>query len=111
MSDGAANLELWFRVGNLALVLIGIGGVLVKISSLATRFEMVGNQTTKEIGELKTNVAELQKVLAAVAVQDNRLDTMDKQNLADREQMRRIEFTLNQLLVPRRVTDGEHPRP
>jgi hypothetical protein len=30
--------------------------------------------------------------------------------LSDREQMRRIEFTLNQLLVPRRQTDGEHPR-
>lgn len=107
MSDGAANLELWFRVGNFALVLIGIGGVLVKISSLATRFEMVGNQTQKEIAELKTNVSELQKVITVQAVSTRMIENLQdelKELRGEVKDLRRGKGFIQEAI------DGEYPR-
>lgn len=107
MSDPSAVLDTWLRVGNIALVLIGIGGVLVKMSALATKLEMVGTRTTTEISELKTNVAKLQEVIVAQALSDR--DISDLRRQLDRVSEEVKDLRHGRGFVQRSV-DGEWPK-
>jgi hypothetical protein len=87
-----AELDLAIK----ALELVGFLGsaalILFRMGRITERFEMIGQQQATEITALKLSVEKLSLLMTEVALQKQRLDTMDRrQELMDKryEDLRR----------------------
>lgn len=63
----------------LVVFLGGVGATIWKMGSAITRFEIIGTQQAKEIGELKETVKEVSKVIVQQALQTQGMDLIREQ--------------------------------
>lgn len=78
MSENIASLDSILKLCEIGSILIGGGMVFYKLGRTTSAMEAAMALQAKEISELKEDVKVVGHLLTAVAVQDQRLDTMDK---------------------------------
>jgi len=66
----STELEIIFRVAEIAAILGGGGLILIRLGRAIERFEQVGQQQGKEISELKEAIKSNNEVIVKVAVQN-----------------------------------------
>ncbi len=84
------DAEVVRLIVELGMLIIMVAGILARLSSLATRFEMIGKQQASEIKELKEAVKELIQQTA-------RLDRIDERQLAEGKRVDELTARFNRL--------------
>lgn len=79
-----ANLTLVLQVVEIISITAGAVGVILRggkialqVGAAVERFQLVGEQHGRELSQLKTEVTALKEVIVQVAVQNQRLDSME----------------------------------
>jgi predicted transcriptional regulator len=83
------DMDTVYRISELVLVLIGIGGILYRLGRMTEKFEQIGKQQASEISDLKDAVKELVKSNA-------RLERMEERQLSEGKRLDRLEARINQ---------------
>jgi hypothetical protein len=73
-----ADLDLSIKVVELVGFLGSAALILFRMGRITERFEMIGKHQAAEITELKLGVEKLSLLMTEVALQKQRLDTMDR---------------------------------
>jgi hypothetical protein len=71
--------ETWLKIGQIVIYVLGIAGVLWRMSGMAKSFEMRGHEQAKQIDKLELAVLKLNDVVIQQAVSTARLDNQGVQ--------------------------------
>jgi hypothetical protein len=106
-TSDSSSIDQILRIGQFIMFILGIAGVLWKLSGMATKFEMTGKAHGERMDKMEISIAKLVDVQVAQAVQNARLDNHGAQ----------ITTLLNEVSALRRgegfiqhKVDGEWPR-
>lgn len=73
----AEALDFALKLATL-ISLVGGGGIIIyKMGRLTQKFELIGEQQSKEISELKVGVSKMEGVLVSLANQSGRVDRVE----------------------------------
>lgn len=91
----SADLENILRALEIISVIAGGGAIVWRMANMATRFEMIGAQQSKEIQELKKGIEALSSVLVTLAQQSGRIDRIEDRQMAEGRRVDEINSRLN----------------
>ena len=91
----ANDLENILRALEIISVIAGGGAIVWRMANMATRFELIGVQQSKEINELKKGIESLSSVLVTLAQQSGRIDRIEDRQMAEGKRVDDIGNRLN----------------
>ena len=93
-----ADLENVLRIFEIISFVAGGAAIIWRMAKMATRFELIGAQQSKEIGELKRGIEGLSSVLVTLATQAGRIDRVEDRQLSERKRVDEIATRINTLV-------------
>ena len=91
----SADLEALLRFLEILSIFVGGATIIWRMSSMATKFEMIGSQQSTEIAELKVSVEKLGGVLALIATQNERIGRGEERQLQEGKRLDALETRVN----------------
>ena len=91
----SADLETLLRFLEILSIVAGGGAIIWRMSSMATKFEIIGVQQANEIKDLKSSVEKLGGVLSVIATQNERIGRFEERQLQEGKRLDALETRVN----------------